>query len=590
GPIIKDKLQFFVSTEWNDETRGTVRSAQVPTAAERRGDFSQSGNLPIDPLTGMAFPGGIIPENRLSPGGLALLNLYPDPNQGGNTWLDAVPTDIEWNQINARFDWAISDSARALVRYTEDDWENSAPNAGGANGLWGDDPFPTVDSAWIQPGDSLVAQINTVLSDSIVNTFTFSKSGNEISIEQGGDVDLVRQLNTLIPPTFPEAGKLNAGTRSHPVYWGGATGDDLWNISPWNNSSDNLVYKNDYEQVFGDHYVKAGVLYGDSNKQEACCGSSGFEAPHFWGGTGINGVTTGNRIADILLLDMEHGFDETESQPAPDLNWEDIEVYVGDSWKATDNLTIDVGIRYSFFEAPYATDNNIVSFVPEAFDPALGNASCNGVTQAPGTDPCGDEGLLGGSEAPGRGLINDDDDNFAPRIGVAWNVFGDGNSVLRAGFGQFFQRERVNIQLDMAGQPPFTRNTAGTRTLDDPNPIGGFNSGFGIPNRGIDPDIETPYNFQFNLTWEQRIGSDSTLEIGYVGNRGRHLYRKSDINQVSALTDLNGNGVNDRLDFVRAGGSGDGSLRPFFTGGADRILYWESNGESEYDSIQTQFQ
>lgn len=599
GPAIQDKLHFFVSQEWNDETRGTVRAAFVPTAAERLGDFSGprdpncSTPIPIDPLTGQPFPGNIIPEDRLSPGGLALLNLYPQPNttpSGGNcnNWVASVPTGIKWAQTNARLDWAVTDSTRALVRYTRDTWENGAPNAGAGNGLWGDDPFPAVDSTWDQPGDSLVAQINQVIGSSTVNTFTYSMSGNKIDITRGDETGLNAQINALIPPVFPDEGRLNGSERSHPVYWGGATGADLWNIAPWNNEQDLMVLKDDYQQVFGNHYMKAGALYSQNSKVENCCGASAFEAPHFWGGAGIGGwgATSGNRIADILIRDMYHGFDETATQLAPEMEWEDIEVYVGDSWKLRSNLTVDLGVRYSRFRAPVAKDNNIVSFDPNQFDPTLGNQACNGVAQVPGTNPCADAGLNGGGVGVSRSFVEEDTNNFAPRLGIAWDMKGNGNSVLRAGLGQYFQRERVNIQLDFAGQPPFTQNVNGIRPLDNNSFIGG--GGFGTPNRGIDPNNQTPYNIQYNLTWEQRFGANSSLEVSYVGNRGRHLLTKSDVNQV-APGDNNGNGVEDRLEFLRGAGDGDGSVRPFFTGGPNRILYWETNGSSEYDGLQTQY-
>ncbi len=598
GPVIKDKVHFFLSTEWNDEERGTVRSASVPTVAERNGDFSSSipgcsAPIPVDPLTGNPFPGNIIPGDRLSPAGLALLNLYPNPtltpSAGScNNWVAAVPTQIDWNQINARVDWSVNQRTQVLLRYTEDSWENSAPNAGGSNGLWGDDPFPTVDSAWDQPGDSLVAQLNQVIGSSIVNTVTFSMSGNEIDISRGTGNSINDEITSLIPTFFPTDQKTSGTNGSHPVYWGGATGDDLWNIAPWSNKLDITTLKDDYEQVFGNHWVKAGVLYAENSKNENCCGSSGFEAPHFWGGVGINpwGANSGNRIADILIRDMFHGYDENAFQPAPELEWQDIEVYVGDSWKINDNVTLDLGLRYSKYRAPYAIDNNIASFDPNLFDPALGNETCNGIAQVPGTNPCGEAGLIGGGEGVSRSFVNSDDNNFAPRMGLAWDVFGNGRSVFRAGFGQFFQRERVNIQLDFGGQPPFTENTSGIRPLDSLDP-GFFSPGFGVPNRGIDPNNETPYNFQFNLTWEQQLFNNSTIEVSYVGNRGRHLVRKSDINQVGS-GDSNGNGVSDRLDFLR-GANGDGSVRPFFTGSSDNILYWENDGISEYDGLQTQF-
>jgi hypothetical protein len=97
-------------------------------------------------------------------------------------------------------------------------------------------------------------------------------------------------------------------------------------------------------------------------------------------------------------------------------------------------------------------------------------------------------------------------------VGVAWDVFGSGNSVVRAGFGQFYQRERVGIQLDRGGQPPFTRNTSGIRPLDAADPQF-LAPGFGVPNRGINKDNETPYNVQYNLTWEQRLWDSSSIEL-----------------------------------------------------------------------------
>ena len=397
GPIVKDKVHFFISGEWNDEERGTVRTGRVPTAAERSGDFSQStgscfGPVPIDPLTGQPFAGNVIPSDRLSAGGLALLNLYPNPNvtpSGGscNNWVASVDTPIDWEQRNARLDWNVSEKANVLVRYTEDDWVNAAPNAGPANGLWGDDPFPAVDSAWEQPGESLVAQMNNVIGSSIVNTVTFSMSGNEINIVRGADGEALNsQINAAIPTFFPADGKETGDGRSHPVYWGGATGTDLWNIAPWNNDQDLRIFKNDYEQVFGNHFFKAGVLYGDNRKKENCCGASAFETPHFWGGVGIGGfgATSGNRIADILIEGMFHGYDESERQPSPDILWEDLEIYVGDSWKVNSNLTLDLGVRYSRYEEPYADGDNIVAFYPSLFNPALGNAPCNGIAEAPG--------------------------------------------------------------------------------------------------------------------------------------------------------------------------------------------------------------
>jgi len=599
GPIVKDQLHFFYSQEWNREKRGSVRTAFVPTALERAGNFSQSlagcsPPTPIDPLTGAAFAGNIIPANRLSPGGQDLLKLYPLPNTtptagSCNNWVQSLTTPINWRQENVRVDYTMSNRSRVMVRYTQDAWTNNAPNL--QSNLWGDDPFPAVDSNWDQPGRSFVAQLNQSLGEHAVNTLQFSYSANSITVTRGGtDPSLNSDINSAIPTIFPNASREYGADRGHPVFWGSSGYSTLWNEAPFHNNQDLYVFKDDYSSVFGNHVVKAGGLATFNKKNEDVGGYGSFENSEFWGAAGLNGwgTTTGNIVSDFLLKDMTFGFDENSAQRQVPQRWRDVEGYVSDSWKASPHITVDYGVRYSLFLNPYAADNRIMSFDPAAFNPALGSDACNGLLQPPGTNWCAQAGLKGGTTGPNRSLFPEDYNNFAPRLGAAWDISGNGTTVLRAGLGQFYLRERLSPGLNIGNNPPFIVNVNGIRKLDtSAEPCDGcFSSTVGAPKAGREQRAATPNNWQWNVAMQKEIVRNTTLEVAYVGNKGNDLLHQSEINQVLP-GDIDHNGVDDRLEYARTTPA-VATVRPYGVFGDSRITMWDHNGHSMYNALQTQ--
>jgi hypothetical protein len=488
-------------------------------------------------------------------------------------------------------DYSITSASRLMVRYTQDAWTNKSPAAFG--NLWGDDPFPAVDSNWDQPGRSFVAQLNQTLGTSAVNTLSFSYSGNKITVTRGGTTpSLNTDINNAIPSFFPDSIREYGADRGHPVFWGGqGYGQALWNEAPFHNNQDLYVLKDDYSAVFGKHVVKAGALGSINRKNEDVLGFGSSENSAFWGSTGLGttGVTTGNILADFLLRDMTFGFSEASAQRQVPQRWRDLEFYVSDSWKVSPRLNVDYGLRYSAFFNPYAADNRIMSFDPAAFNPALGGDPCNGLLHPPGTAFCRDAGFSPGTDAPNRSTYQQDLNNFAPRLGVAWDVTGVGKTVVRGGVGQFFLRERLSPGLNIGNNPPFIVTRNGTRFLDSTvSPCEGcISDSPGAPSAGRDQRKATPNSWQWNISFQKELIRNTTVEVGYVGNKGNDLLRIHDANQVLS-GDINGNGINDRLEYARLGQAVAAEVRPFGVFGDHQIGLWDHSGRSLYHSLQTQ--
>jgi len=594
GPIVKDKLQFFFSEEWNKEKRGVTRATFVPTAAERVGDFSAGvvdgcSSMPVDPRTGAPFPGNKIPAGDLSPAALLVMQLYPLPNTPNspdncNNWVTAVNTPIDWRQENARVDYTLSSNARMMVRYTQDSWKNNSPSA--EETLWGDDPFPAVDSNWDQPGRSLTAQLNQNIGKTMVNTLTFAYSANVIKVTRGGlTPQLNDEINAAIPGIFPDSVKEYGANRGHPIFFGrGSYGDDVQNMAPFKNNQNLYAFKDDFSAVKGTHFLKAGMILSFNQKNEDVFDQGSAESSMFGDAVGFSGdgTTTNNEIADLLLKGMAFDFSEARAERSIQQRWRDVEAYAQDSWKISPHVTIDYGLRWSRFENPLDLGDTISSFDPTAFVASLGADACNGMLVPPGSTACADAGLQGGKDGPNRSLA-ETLNHFQPRFGFAWDIFGDGKTALRGGVGQFYQRESLQNGLNLGFNPPFNRVLVGSRTLDsNAEPFdGAFASTDGVPQYGLDTSGKMGYNWQYNVSVQREIAHNTTLEVGYVGSKGFDLLQPYDINVIAP---------NDRLAYIHAGSDSDAAaaLRPYGMFGDTQIAILDHTGKTTYNSLQTQ--
>jgi Carboxypeptidase regulatory-like domain/TonB-dependent Receptor Plug Domain len=590
GPVIKDKLHFFVSYEKNKDTRTSVRSGFVPTAAERAGDFSGSTlagctpQIPNDPLTGQPFPGNVIPANRLNPAGVAFVNLYQLPNNtpssGCNNYVEAVPAPVNWSQINARMDWSLSNSTRVMVRYTQDAWK--ADNTI----LWGDSQTSTVGSDWDQPGKSLVAQLNQNIGSKMTNTLTFSYSANKITASRTGDSARVDAANSLIPTTYQSSSKQQGGN-AQPWWWGSSGYGDLWNQSPWVNNQDLYVIKDDFSAVFGKHFLKAGAFYSSNAKNEEVNntsqesvlinGASGYLTP----GGYQTGLTTGNGLADVLLAGTVFNTTELVTNPNVQQRWHDIEFYVADSYKVAPRWTLDFGVRFSHMQPPFMADDRMGNFVPSSVNPSLGDSSCNGIQYPPGTNPCPALGIPGGSDGPNRQLLPTKFLWFAPRLGVAWDVYGNGTMAIRAGLGRFYQRDRVSPGLGVGTTPPFSGSTNVTRTLESAASVtGGVAPGYGAASNALEQEEANSNYWQWNIAVEKEIVPNTVIEVAYVGSKGLDLFGQTNLNEVAP---------ENRLAYAQTGNVALRPLNGTASIGDGNLALWQHNRESIYHSLQTAF-
>jgi hypothetical protein len=585
GPIKKDKLFFFYSEEWNKQVNASVRQSCVPTAAERGGDFTaawaawngSASSVPVDQCNATlpAVPGsrgknpgigngtlGGVPvltlATPLDPAGVLIEDNLPLPNlaghtapNSGNNWFQPLGSSQNWRQENARVDYNLNKKNTVSFRYTQENWSNPAPNL---QAYWGDDLFPTVEGSWKQPSKSVMLKDVTVLSSTLTNEAQLSYSNNRIYATLGGTgvttadalgktytpASFVKALEAAIPPAFTQAKK--PGGMPPDAAWGGfgsyGSGSTLWLIAPWQNTSDLYNFRDDLAKVQGTHTLKFGVFIGYNKKHEPSEG--GHDQPSFSFNNGNDGTgpgNSGNDLFDLLTQGSHYGFGENSANLFPTAVWHDYEFYVQDSWKVRRNLTVEYGFRWSFLRQPTEQHNMITSFDLSKWSSSLpGNDACNGLIIVPGTNPCGAANALHGtnfsSGTPGvnSALVANGNHNIAPRIGISWDPKGDGKTAIRLGLGQFYQRERVSRVTALMGQnAPFSVSFGSSRTLDVAVPAVG---GGASPNAATDPGAKIPNAWQWNLSVQRELRRDTTLEVGYVGNRGLHLTSDRDANGI----------------------------------------------------------
>jgi hypothetical protein len=551
GPIIHDKTFFFASYQGlRIRTASFVNGGLTPTAPVRTGDFSSFpvSQQPVDPTTKAPFPGAQIPRSLLDPVAQNILELVPLPNAPGGYFQGSAAS---WNnedqgfikvdhQINAAH--KISGSL-FLVRNSGLDPFNSSTQIPG---------YAIVDSAYDQR--NVVANEDWIVTSALLNTARFSYSLNSYAT--------VSQTHTSWSD-FGSAVTLGALPARPPQifvngFWQmGTFGDDHMNQTSWG-LSDTLTW------MRSGHSIRAGGGYTHH----------AFVETGNWLGAGqirFSGSSSKNALADFLL-GRANTFRQNNGQNR-DFFSGDMSGFFQDDWKISRKVTLNLGLRYEVDAPLVSTTDQLQTFRFRVQSKLFPTAPLGLVYP-------GDPGIP-------RAAIPTVWNNFAPRLGIAFDPSGSGKTGIRAGWGLFYAATLANITSNLQGQPFLVDVTANvTPNLNMPwaNVPGGSpfpytlsrsNPLFSLPLTAsyVGENLGMPYVMQYNFTVQQQLTPQWSLQVGYVGNGSRKLYLQRDANTpIYAPGQSTAANVNNR--------------RPYLPGTFAEIAETETAANACYHSLQ----
>ncbi|HEY6190390.1 MAG TPA: TonB-dependent receptor [Pyrinomonadaceae bacterium] len=539
GPIRRDRSFFFVDYEATRAREGITRVTNVPTLAERNGDFSQSAlsPAPLDPLTGQPFTGGVIPTARINPIGRALANLYPLPNRAVPFQnFVSSPTQRDRNDtFDVRLDHALSLRSNLTFRYSFGDRNLFEPFTGATFSL-----VPGYGATIPRRSQNIMLSETHVFTPAFINDVRLAFNRVALSvIQENAGTSINHQVG------LPE---LSSNARDFGLSLINVTGFSPLGHegnNPQNSITNTYQLLDTATYARGSHLFKFGLDFRFVQQNAfRDVQSRGFLT--FSQSAGL----TGNALAD-LLLGSPFITGGARVDNAQHLRTNSYNFFVNDSYRVTPRLTLNAGLRYEYNSPSVDTEDRA-----NIYDPATRALVAVGTNGVP------------------RSGYTPDKNNFAPRVGLAWTLGASGRTVLRAGYGVYYDQSALapgealyfnapyfdfNLYFSLPGLP---------LSVNDP-----FPSFFPVPlpdsALAIQRDLRTAYMQHWSFGLQRDLGGSRVLEVSYVGSKGTKLLAGRDINQGQLTT----------LPFV---------IRPVPQ--FDDINILESRANSNYNSLQVRFQ
>jgi hypothetical protein len=580
------KTFFFFSQELRRDRRFTSAvTTSVPDAP------LLAGNFPVyvcvnriylsETCTGSNIlgPNTPISASLINPTALGYINgIYrnlPTPNArtANNPYglTTQIANEADFRQEIIKIDHTVNDKWSMYYRYQQDKIPTIDGNALFSSGS----NLPGVSTTSTNsPGRTHTYQTTYVLNPNLIVEGRYNYGYGAILSENVGSLAL---KNSNIPVTLPYA---NQRDRVPTLTGNGFTG--LTSFGPY----DNFSYKNNFTGsltwITGNHSMKFGAIYSFYRKNEnALAGNnegnfSGFSialpaatalpvgASQPTSFTLPNGVVV--PVSTALLQNFQRwasflvgnatAFSQARFDYTADLRQKTFEWYAQDEWKVKSNATLSIGVRYSFFGAPWDKNGRLSNFLPELFNSAQAPLVTGAGTRIvdPARNFC--SGLIVNSQnfqtAPnncnptqspfGKFVIDVSKKDFAPRIGFAWDPFKKGKTSIRMGYGIYHEQVLNGTFLQNIGvNPPYQETaTASATRLDNP----ASNSGISLTTtsqslRAVQSDWKTPYMQHWSFDWQQQLTGKTLFTIGYFGSKGTNLQGLTELNSIPAGRALN---------------------------------------------------
>jgi hypothetical protein len=550
----KNKTYFFWSEEWRKASTPGTNTITVPTAAELGGVFS--GPIPIAPAGCVTTSGGTstISPSCFSKNASAYLSAFmaANPGNGSGQLVTNFSQLNNFRQDIIRLDQNVGEKVRLYARYMQDSVPQNFPF-----GLWGAANYPGVETTSLNaPGRNLVINATMTLSPKVVNEVEF--------VDSYGAINSVLTNAIAGSPAFTNA-LTNLTTYQDPygrapniTFGSGAAGLTNTNAPYFERNKDKNIFDNLSIQ-HGNHTIRTGLTAMWMTKTEN--GDAGAATFTFSDHTAKGGDP---EFANFLLGQAD-GYTQASKDTTPYLHYVNFEAYVQDDWKVTRRLTLNLGVRYSYFPSAADSNNTLVNFDPNVFNPA----------NAPAIDPATGKMVAGNAATYANGLIFPTgaacaaaqaigslvtcspygskvnpgaNNNWGPRLGLAYDPFGDGKWAIRAGYGIFYDRTLNGIWENNAfNDPPLVQtSTINNNGSTSQNLFDNVQNGTsGLTPLGPStltatgtPTFKVPSYQDYNLSVQHEVMRNTVLEVGYVGTKGVHLLGDVNINQPTLAARL----------------------------------------------------